>query len=470
MHQRAGWSDRIREFLRHMYVERQIYIRSHGHVQFISLSPLTQTCFAAIAFAFFGWIAFASVNVMFKEQIIASKDRRYVKMQGAYEERMAQLQSAYDELNGQLVITEERFLATTMQLEDKHRQLAALMSQRQTASSQLDTMRRRYAATAGGKPEGERGNKVLMRVERRSDGGPDIADTTTGPRRLAEADRFIMDTVENGGGQIDLAGLTDLTGMSGLAGGGSGDRNGTVAQIDTRLAQIDRAQQTLINNIEEVTDRRVRELKSIISMTKVIDPETLIERRGKREDPAQGGPFMSLADHEALAGGEADSGFGRQLYRVSQNLSTLADLEDSIAKMPLAEPLVSYRRTSSYGSRRDPFNGRMAFHSGEDLAAPHGERVFAPGAGTVTFAGWRGAYGRLIEIDHGNGFRTRYGHLGRIDVKTGQKVAFREIIGRVGSSGRSSGPHLHYEVWFDGIVRNPSKFIEAGHYVFAKQG
>ena len=148
----------------------------------------------------------------------------------------------------------------------------------------------------------------------------------------------------------------------------------------------------------------------------------------------------------------------------------MADLEDSIAKMPLAEPLVNYRKTSSYGTRRDPFNGRMTFHSGEDLAAPYGERVYAPGAGTVTFAGWRGGYGRIIEIDHGNGFRTRYGHLGRMDVKTGQKVAFREIIGRVGSSGRSSGPHLHYEVWFDGIVRNPSKFIEAGHYVFAKQG
>ena len=463
MHHKAGWAERVRDFLRHNYVERQIYIRSHGHVQFISLSPLTQAAFATIALAFFGWIAFASVNVVFKEQIIASKDRRLVKMQGAYEERMAQLQSAYDALNGQLVITEERFLATTMQLEDKHRQLAALMSQRQTASSLLETMRQRHAATTGSTAGAERGNKVLMRVERHSS-APDLADTTTGPRRMADTGRFIIDADENVGGTVDLAGLSELTGLAGDT------RNGTVAQIDARLAQIDRAQQTLINNIEEVTDRRVRELKSIIGMTKVIDPEVLIERRRKADSSAQGGPFIDLADHEALAGGTSDNGFGKQLYRVSQNLKTLADLEESIAKMPLAEPLVNYRRTSSYGSRRDPFNGRMAFHSGEDLAAPYGEIVYAPGAGTVTFAGWRGGYGRLIEIDHGNGFRTRYGHLGRMNVKTGQKVAFREIIGKVGSSGRSSGPHLHYEVWFDGIVRNPSKFIEAGHYVFAKQG
>jgi murein DD-endopeptidase MepM/ murein hydrolase activator NlpD len=87
----------------------------------------------------------------------------------------------------------------------------------------------------------------------------------------------------------------------------------------------------------------------------------------------------------------------------------------------------------------------------------------------VTFAGWRGAYGKLIEVDLGNGFKNRYGHLSAINVKVGQKVAFRDVIGRVGSTGRSSGPHLHYEVWFDGIVRDPTKFIEAGHYVFAKQ-
>ena len=460
MHQRSGWADKFRNFVRHMYVERQIYIRSHGHVQFISLSPLTQTVFAAIAFVFLSWIAFSSVNVVFKEQIIAAKDRRYVKMQSAYEERMAQLQSAYDELNGQLVITEERFLATTRQLEDKHKQLAALMSQRQTAGSQLETMRRRYAATLHGQGEGEASsNTVLMRVDEPSE-GPDLVPTTERPQRAAELERFVIEAADNGA-------FFDITGLAGAEGGA---QNGTVSQIDTRLSRLDHAQQGFINNVEEITDRRVRELKSIISMTKVIDPDELLKRGSKARGEAQGGPFISLAGSDALAGGEDETSFQRQIFRVSENLKKMADLEDSIARMPLAEPLVSYRKTSSYGARRDPFNGRMAFHSGEDMAASYGATVFAPGAGTVSYAGWKGGYGRVVEIDHGNGFRTRYGHLGRIDVKAGQKIAFREVIGKVGSSGRSSGPHLHYEVWFDGIVRNPSKFIEAGHYVFAKQG
>jgi murein DD-endopeptidase MepM/ murein hydrolase activator NlpD len=456
MHQRRGFADNIRHFLHRAYVERQVYIRSHGQVQFISLSPLTQTVFAATAFAFLSWVAFASVNVVFKEQIIAAKDRRYVKMQSAYEERIAKVQSAYDELNGQLIITEERFLATTRQLEEKHKQLSALMTQRQSASSTLDTMRRHYAATLKGKQQASaEGNTVLMRVDGAQD-GPPVVHTTARPQQTADLERFIIDhSTDNVA--IDVAELA----------GRAENPNDAVSRIDERLAQLDHAQQGLINNVEEITDRRLRELKSIIAMTKVVNPDDLLKRSAG--DQALGGPFIDLAGGLDLAGGD-ESAFNKQLFRVSQNLKKMSDLEESIARMPLAEPLVSYRKTSSYGSRRDPFNGRMAFHSGEDMAAPYGSTVYAPGAGKVTFAGWKGGYGRIVEIDHDNGFRTRYGHLASISVKAGQKIAFREIIGKVGSSGRSSGPHLHYEVWFDSIVRNPSKFIEAGQYVFAKQG
>lgn len=462
-HSGSDFSDSVRRFLRHHYVERQIYLRSHGQVQFISLSPFTQAVFLAIGFAFFSWVAFSSVNVVFKQQIIASKEQRYVKMQGAYEERLAQLQSAYDELNGQLVISQERFLASTRELEDKHRQLTALMGQRRSASSELDTMRQRYAATLRRLDGNAQGNTILMSVDQDSE-GVNVAQTTTRPQRAADAGNFIVDGGENGG--IDIAGL---------AGGAS--QHGTESQIDTRLNKLDRAQQGLINSVEETTDRRIRELKSIIGMTDIADVRALMKQKSggdakaKSTEPvAEGGPFLGLSEGEALAGAGEESTFTKQLFRVSQNLKTMADLEKAIAKMPLAEPVISYRETSGFGPRRDPFNGRMAFHAGEDMATDYGSPVYATTSGTVTYADWKGAYGRLIEIDIGNGFRTRYGHLSAINVKVGQKIAFRDVIGRVGSTGRSSGPHLHYEVWFDGIVRDPSKFIEAGHYVFAKQG
>ena len=453
-HQNAGWVSRLLAFWRHHYTERQIYIRSHGQVQFMSLSPVTQAVFAAIAFVFLGWVAFASVNVVFKEQIIASKDQRYRKMQGAYEERMAQLQAAYDELNGQLVISEERFLATTRQLEEKHRQLAALMAARQTASNELDVMRQRYAATSQPARDSNRGNALLMRADQAAS-ETTVINTTTRPQQTAELEP-VNDTA--GASGIDFSSLL------------RGNQNETASHIETRLDALADAQQSFINTVEEKTDRRVRELKSIIRMTKVVDPDTFVDRNSSDdEEKGQGGPFIALSG-SADSDEEGDSQFSRQLFRVNRNLKEEAKLTESISKIPLAPPLTHYRLTSDFGPRRDPFNGRMGFHPGLDLATAYGSPVYAPSEGVVTFAGWKSGYGRFVEISLGNGFKTRFGHLSRIDVKAGQKVAFRQVIGRVGSTGRSTGPHLHYEVMYNGVVRDPLKFIEAGQYVFSKQG
>lgn len=456
-----NWSARFSRIWRHHYVERQIYIRSHGQVQFISLSPLTQAIFVGIAFVFFSWIAFSSVNVVFKEQIIASKERRYIKMQGAYEERLAQVQNAYDELNGQLVITQERFLATTRDLEEKHRQLAALMGQRQSASNSLDQVLRRYADTSRGSLNPERNNTVLMAVDQ-TDEGMDVVHTSTRPVREASGEPLVTDEDAPDGQVINF---------SELANGGGENQIGTESQIDARLSSLERAQNSLISTVEESTDKRLRELKSIIAMTKVVNPDDVLRKAAANsDDEAQGGPFMSLDLGEKLAGGGQDDAFDKQLYRVSRNLSKVASLENTIAKMPMAEPVLYYHRSSGFGPRRDPFNGHTAFHAGLDMATEYGTPIYVTGTGVVTYADWKGPYGRMVEVDYGNGFRTRYGHMSAIFVKVGQKVAFRDIIGKVGSTGRSSGPHVHYEVWYNGIVRDPAKFIEAGHYVFAKQG
>ncbi|MFZ3033948.1 MAG: peptidoglycan DD-metalloendopeptidase family protein [Parvibaculum sp.] len=462
-HKGSDFADGIRRFIRHHYVERQIYLRSHGQVQFISLSPFTQAVFLGIAVVSFGWVAFSSVNVVFKQQIIASKDQRYVKMQSAYEERMAQLQSSYDELNGQLVISQERFLATTRELEDKHRHLAALMGQRRAASSELDQMRERYAATLQKSKGQTDGNTVLMSVDQESE-GVNIAQTTTRPQHHDASATYVIDGGESGG--LDVASLAG----SGLA--DNADQIGTVSLIDAKLTNLDHAQQNLINTIDETTDRRIRELTSIIDMTNVADVGTLVKKNGSAadtEEMGEGGPLLGLAEGEALAGAGNENAFSKQLSRVSNNINALTELENTIAKLPLAEPLNGYHESSGFGPRRDPFTGRMAFHAGEDMATAWGTPVYATTSGTVAYAGPHGAYGNMIEINVGNGFKTRYGHLSRINVKVGQKIAFRDIIGRVGSTGRSSGPHLHYEVWFDGIVRDPTKFVEAGHYVFTKQ-
>jgi hypothetical protein len=143
-------------------------------------------------------------------------------------------------------------------------------------------------------------------------------------------------------------------------------------------------------------------------------------------------------------------------------------LDALLRALPLIAPLARYRPTSGFGPRQDPFNGRPARHEGLDLAAPPGAPVRAAAPGIVLAAGWRGQYGRLVEIDHGFGIRTRYGHLSRISVAPGRRLAAGESLGIVGRSGRAKGRHLHYEVLLKGTPVDPASFLEAGR--IAAQG
>ena len=141
-------------------------------------------------------------------------------------------------------------------------------------------------------------------------------------------------------------------------------------------------------------------------------------------------------------------------------------LRDIMRRVPISAPLTNYRVTSSFGKRRDPVNNRWAMHYGLDLGGPMKSVVRATAPGKVVVAGWMGRYGRMVEIDHGAGLRTRFGHMSKITVKKGQKIAFNDQVGLLGSSGRSTGPHLHYEIIFNGKSVDPLKFIKAGQHVF----
>ena len=115
--------------------------------------------------------------------------------------------------------------------------------------------------------------------------------------------------------------------------------------------------------------------------------------------------------------------------------------------------------TSDFGQRLDPYTADRVMHAGLDIAAPHGKDVVAPAEGTVVFAGLEGGYGNVLVVDHGYGIKTRYGHLARITVKSGDRIKRGQVIAVVGNTGRSTGPHLHYEVRVNGIPQNPRKFI-----------
>jgi murein DD-endopeptidase MepM/ murein hydrolase activator NlpD len=136
-----------------------------------------------------------------------------------------------------------------------------------------------------------------------------------------------------------------------------------------------------------------------------------------------------------------------------------------IKSLPVAAPLTNFEVSSPFGVREDPENGRGAFHTGIDLRAPYDTPVYATAPGTVTFAGWRDDYGKIVELDHGNGIATRYAHLHAFTVSVGQRVAAHQQVGYLGSSGRATGPHVHYEVVVNGEPQDPEKFFGLARYV-----
>ena len=175
-----------------------------------------------------------------------------------------------------------------------------------------------------------------------------------------------------------------------------------------------------------------------------------------------GGPLIEAKDPRALAAVlDVDQDFAMRIQRASSNMSEMRSLSEAARRLPLARP-TDTARSSGFGMRFDPFTGRPAFHSGMDFSGGMMTPIHATAPGVVSFTGARSGYGNTIEIDHGGGFKTRYAHLSTIAVRPGQRVAIGQRIGGMGSTGRSTGPHLHYEVWVNGRAQNPDRFVRAG--------
>jgi len=191
------------------------------------------------------------------------------------------------------------------------------------------------------------------------------------------------------------------------------------------------------------------DLESLVAETG-LDVESMIARLGG-PSKGEGGPYI------AFNGGKAP--VAKDIARRDELLRKL------LRTLPLASPLAHYQVESPFGARIDPLNHREGFHPGIDLVAEFRSPIYSTGPGVVTFAGVRSGYGKFVEIDHGMGILTHYGHLHRITVVRGQKIAAHQEVGELGSTGRSTGPHLHYEVVVDGDPVDPAKFLEVGKTV-----
>jgi murein DD-endopeptidase MepM/ murein hydrolase activator NlpD len=234
-------------------------------------------------------------------------------------------------------------------------------------------------------------------------------------------------------------------------------------ETEGRLAIIRETQLESVRHLAERTSGFVESTEKVLQIAG-IDPNDLLATPGAKRRKGQGGPFIPL---KPGAAGEDDSDpITAEMDMLSRQLARWESLQEAMQRVPLAAPLAQYAINSPFGKRIDPINGMWAAHYGVDLGASKSAPVHAPALGVVTIAGYQDKFGLLVEIDHGHGLRTRYGHLAKAMVKKGDKVTFNQVIGLVGNTGRSTGSHLHYEVLFKDKPKNPMNFIKAGRHVF----
>jgi murein DD-endopeptidase MepM/ murein hydrolase activator NlpD len=235
-----------------------------------------------------------------------------------------------------------------------------------------------------------------------------------------------------------------------------------VNELEFQLTALQESQEDLVRRLQIRTGETVASVEEMILATG-LDIDTLLAAAPSDFLVARGGPLVAL---DRSAEGPRAAAFAQSVFAVETQLERWNLLEEILGIIPLTSPIDSYYISSHFGMRQDPFNGQRAMHNGIDMAGQFKNPLYAPAPGVVTKAGSWGSYGRMVEIDHGFGLITRYAHMEEVQVNRGDEIGFREKIGLIGRSGRSTGTHVHYEVLFNGIPQDPTKFIKAGQHVF----
>jgi murein DD-endopeptidase MepM/ murein hydrolase activator NlpD len=507
-----GFWARASERLMRYFPERQIYHRSDGRVQFVVLSARFQIIAVVLGLSCLSWIAYSSVMTAFKDEIVAAKEEKLRQVQSRYEAQIARMRLDYDDLSTKLALAEERFETSVAAIEKRQGDLQTAMVEQDGAGDALDEVMQRAATVRalGLGPDAtaistESDPDAAGGLEQHDDAHDDSAAATEGtpeaappteaaaapvaapvapavakpagpavldngqpppvPQskpdsvRVAAAEPAIDAPADAATPQKDAA-LAEPSEF--LATGRNKAAGKTFADLATRLEAVIGEQQTAAASLAEAAAAKEEKLREIIQIAGM-NPDAISPL-----PDAQGGPYIPMSADAA----KVDL-FARDpnLDVADVTLSRVATLQTAMLAIPFANPLPSVTRISSgFGGRSDPFNHSRAFHAGLDFKAAFGAPIVATAPGIVTTAEWHGGYGRMVEIDHGYGLKTRYAHMSAINVVEGQHVAFGQQVGALGSTGRSTGPHLHYEVWYDGQARNPWNYLKAGANVLQRQG
>ena len=411
-----------------------------GRMRALRLGPMALALIALLPMlALTGSVAAFCWNI-FRDDVMTALLRRHGDMQVAYEDRLAAMRAQIDRVTSRQLLDQNT-------LEGRVHELLTRQAQLETRAATITALAEQMGVEARAPAPTD--------TARQQPAQPAPAPVESRPAPLEKPRPEAIDKPLPDGFQL----RSDLPNPPGASGASSArpepTANKDLAVLTRGLDHMEREQIQAVAQIGAAARRKISRLKEAITETG-LSPDSLSPPRGK----AIGGPFVALrADPNG-------SPFERELSRMSSDYVAASRLTQIVSTLPLRRPLAGRMEiTSGYGPRIDPFMGRMALHAGLDIREEPGTPVRATAGGKVVTAGWSGGYGNLVEIEHENDLATRYGHLSMISVAEGQYVSPGTILGRVGSTGRSTGPHLHYEVRMDGEAVDPIRFLRASDRV-----
>ena len=411
---------------------------------------------AAFTLLLLTWTGSVTLYLAFHDDVIGAILTRQAEMKAGYEDRLAEARARLDEAASRRLLERNSFQGAVNEIMSRQARLeqrgaiVAALAETETRNPSLTG--RRQAPTPG-PPDALSAIQAL--------GPPTPADTSVDdalrayaplPEPHFESRSVKPHPIDDSGDTLSaLPSDAPFTTASVAGSADELDPSARLALVGRALDRIESAQTKALAAVDRVARRSASRDASIVAETG-LDPANL---SAPREQGGVGGPYIPV-DPNTLRLDPALAG-------VARDVATAERLKALMSFVPLRMPLSGDPSvTSPFGYRVDPFLGRLALHPGVDLAEAEGAEIHAAAAGRVVHAGLAGGYGIMVEIDHGNGLATRYAHMSEALVEEGQQVDKGAVLGRLGSTGRSTGPHLHYEVRVDGEPVDPERYLRAG--------
>jgi murein DD-endopeptidase MepM/ murein hydrolase activator NlpD len=412
--------------------EHILILASGDRVRHLTVRPWM----AAIAFCFVGVFAIgyllATSYLVLRDDLIGATMARQARMQHDYEDRIAALRAQVDRVTSRQLLDQQvvedkvdKLMEQQQALTSRRGKLGQLLDRAE--NSGLDAKTETPASAYAPDAKGKRAElpAAMQAIERQLTGDATPADVTPDNSTLS-----YVPARETMGDRADRV----------------------FSKVTLSLKGIEQRQRDRVSQLTTDATDASSAISNVLTRFQIRVPSETASVK-QDDDSAVGGPYVEP---------ESGDDFDNSLAQLDTALTRLETVRNTATSLPFQNPAIGKEITSPFGNRRDPFISRLALHSGVDFRFAPGEKVRPTAPGKVVTAGWTGGYGNMVEIDHGNGISTRYGHMSEILVKVGDTVGREDTIGLAGSTGRSTGTHLHYEVRQNGRAVDPIYFISAG--------